>query len=91
MSVNGIQPSFMPDMDDMSFEFLTTSGGGTNVTVPLTEPSALWEHPSFCKDCETVMVITGWNSNANYTNDALEKLYAAYRRRNINFVVMTLA
>lgn len=82
---NAIRPSFMPSIHRMNFELLTHSG--ENITIPLLDPNHLWEHPRFRQDWDVVLIVTGWNSNINETNDALDVLYGAYRLRNINFVV----
>lgn len=87
--VNAIKPSFIPNVREMNFEMLTQNN--ENITIPLFEPERLWNHSKFRQDWDVVLLITGWNSNINETNDALETLYAAYRRRNTNFVVNLLS
>lgn len=69
----------------MNFEMLTHSG--ENITIPLLEPHRLWKHPKFRQDWDVVLLVTGWNSNINHTNDALDAIYSAYREREVNFVV----
>lgn len=59
-----------------------------NITVPLKEPHTLWHHPNFQVNLKIVILVTGWNSNINLTNDAVNVLYEAYRcRDDYNFVV----
>lgn len=82
--VNAITPTFTPSIHKMNFEMLNDDD---NITIPLLNPEALWTHAKFHQDWDVVLVITGWNSNINETNDALDTLYAAYRKRNTNFVV----
>lgn len=69
----------------MNFELLTHSG--ENITIPLLEPHRLWNHPKFRQEWNVVLLVTGWNSNINETNDALDAIYSAYRERDVNFVV----
>lgn len=83
--VNAITPTFIPNVDEMNFEMLTREH--ENITIPLLNPEELWTHSKFRQDWDVVLVITGWNSNINETNDALDTLYAAYRIRDTNFVV----
>lgn len=71
-------------MSQMNFVFKGPKG---DVVAPLTDSSRIWSHQDFKKEWNTVMIITGWNSNINNTNFALDLLYAAYRTRDINFVV----
>lgn len=69
----------------MNFELLTKDG--ENITISLLQPNKLYHHSSFRKDENIVMLVTGWNSNINETNDAVDSLYHAYRDRESNFVV----
>lgn len=83
--LDAINPSFTPSVHRMNFELLTHSG--ENITIPLLEPHRLWNHPKFVQDRNIVLLVTGWNSNINETNDALDAIYSAYREREVNFVV----
>ena len=85
--LNAVTPSAPPNINEMNFEFLTQSG--ENITIPLLYPDALANHVEFRRDFTTVLLVTGWNSNINKTNDALETLYAAYQTRDVNFLVIT--
>lgn len=80
-----ITPNFTPSVHLMNFELLTHNG--ENITIPLLEPHRLWQHSKFHQDWDIVLLVTGWNSNINETNDAVDSLYAAYRERDVNFVV----
>lgn len=73
-------------MAEMNFVFKTVNG---EVTARLDESEKIWSHPEFKASWNTVMVITGWNSNVNESklNFALEALWSAYKTRNVNFVV----
>lgn len=68
--------------------FMLITQDNFNITVPLKEPKSLWQHPKFNINWKVVILVTGWNSNINLTNDAIETLYEAYRcRDDYNFVV----
>lgn len=69
----------------MNFEFVTQDND--NITVPFDNLELLYNHPKFHKDWNVTLLITGWNSDITEVNDATETLYAAYRLRDINFVV----
>lgn len=88
LSGNGIHSSVLPDVEKMSY---VLKAGDKNISVPLNEPEKLWTLQEFNPDLPLIMVITGWNTNLNTTdNDALNTIYAAYRcRGNFNFVVLT--
>lgn len=83
--VKAITPSITPNVHEMNFEMLTRNK--ENITIPLLNPEELWNHRMFKQDWDVVLLITGWNSNINETNDALDVLFAAYRLRKTNFVV----
>lgn len=70
----------------MNFQLFTRSG--ENFSASLLEPNKLYHHSSFRKEWDVVMVVTGWNSNINKKNDALNVLYDAYYTRDVNFVVI---
>lgn len=63
-----------------------------NISVPLDEPEKLWSLKEFNPKLPLVMMITGWTTNFNDTeNPTLDKIYAAYKcRGNVNFVVCTV-
>lgn len=69
----------------MKFQFYTPSGD--IYRIPLLEPHKLWDNSKFNRDWNTTLIVTGWNTNANSTNEAVETLYRAYRQRKINFIV----
>lgn len=59
-----------------------------NHTFPLRDASRLWIHPEFNIHLPMEFFVTGWTSNVNETNDALELVYKAYAcRGGANFVV----
>lgn len=86
LSTKSVQPRSMPNIGNMSYILKI---GDQNITVPLSEPERLWTLKEFNPKLPLVMVITGWTTNFNDTeNDTLDKIYAAYRcRGNVNFVV----
>lgn len=61
-----------------------------NITVPLKEPQKLWALKEFNANLPLVLMVTGWTTNANDSeNSALDKIYDAYRcRGNVNFVTV---
>lgn len=63
---------------------------GKRIFVPLNEPNKLLELIEFNKTLPLVVLVTGWTTNANDSNNAaLNKVYSAYRcRGNTNFVVI---
>lgn len=59
--------------------------------IPLDDPHQLWNHKSFNATLKTEILVTGWTSNINETNDALETIWQAYKcRGNVNFIVRLL-
>lgn len=85
MHLNAIKPTITPSVHLMNFQFFTPNG---NVfSIPLLEPHKLWDNPKFNCNWNTTLVVTGWNSNVNSTNEAVQTLHNAYKQRNINFVV----
>lgn len=70
----------------MNFVLITPDG--EEIFVPLTNARKLWEDARFNRNWQTVLLVTGWNSDINETNDALDTIYAAYScRGSTNFVV----
>lgn len=69
----------------MNFQFMARDG--ETFSIPLLEPNKLWNNSKFNRNLNTTLVVTGWNSNVNSTNEAVETLFRAYKHRDINFVV----
>lgn len=87
MNVNAITPKYTPNINEMNFMLITPDN--INITVPLKYPQILWNHPEFRMHWKVVILITGWNSNINNTNEAMDTLYEAYRcRDDYNFIVI---
>lgn len=80
------QPRFAPQIDNMSYILLVDD---RKFFVPLKSPQELWSHKEFDLNLPLVILITGWETIANDTNNAaLHAIYSAYRcRGNYNFVV----
>lgn len=85
MHLEVIQPTITPSVHLMNFQFLTSHGD--NFRIPLLQPHKLWDNSKFNRNWNTTLVVTGWNSNVNSTNEAVQTLFNAYRERNINFIV----
>lgn len=83
--LNVIKPMVTPSVHLMNFHFLTPNG--ENFLIPLLEPHKLWDNEKFNRNWNTTILLTGWNTNINSTNECVQKLFSAYRQRNINFVV----
>lgn len=60
-----------------------------NISVPLNQPQKLWSLKEFNPMLPLVLVITGWTTSGNDTqNPALDVIWPAYRcRGRVNFVV----
>lgn len=85
LSANTVQPKFLPKINEMNFVLKAKT---RNISVPLEKPEQLWSLAEFNKDLPLVLLITGWTTNFNDTNNALDTVYAAYKcRGNVNFVV----
>lgn len=91
LSENHIKPKekFLPELSKMNFVLLTKDN---RHLVPLDDPRQLWNHKLFNPTLKTEMLVTGWTSNINETNDALATIWEAYKcRGNVNFVAVDTA
>jgi len=90
LSENTVKPKITPNINNMSFILKTKN---EDVLIPLTQSEQLWSHASFNPELPLVIVITGWNTDYNVTeNAALDTLSAAYKcRGNVNFVAVDSA
>lgn len=86
--LNVIKPMITPSVHLMNFHLLTPNG--ENIRVPLLEPHNLWDNENFNRNWNTTLVVTGWNTNINSSNECVDKLFSAYKRRNHNFVVIEI-
>jgi len=59
-----------------------------NITFPLKEPLKVLEHPAFDQNKSLCIFVTGWLTDINETNTAIESMYGPYMTRDdINFIV----
>lgn len=81
-----MKPRDLPDFSNMSFVLKYEN---ENISVPLNKPQELWALKEFNPKLPLVIMVTGWTTNFNDTeNPTLDKIYAAYRcRGGVNFVV----
>lgn len=88
LSTKNVKPRTLPDVANMSYILKI---GNQNISVPLDQPEQLWALKEFNPKLPLVMMVTGWTTNFNNTeNKALDAVYPAYRcRGNVNFVVRT--
>uniref|UniRef100_A0A182QP72 Lipase domain-containing protein n=1 Tax=Anopheles farauti TaxID=69004 RepID=A0A182QP72_9DIPT len=77
------------NITDMNYILMTEDN---NVTIPLLESDDLWRNELFNKSYDTVILVTGWTSNVNEPNRAIDTIYNAYKARGgFNFVVIDTA
>lgn len=77
------------NITDMNYILMTED---TNVTIPLLESEDLWMNELFNRSSDTVILVTGWTSNVNEPNRAIDTIYNGYRARGgYNFVVIDTA
>lgn len=89
ISSDAVRPRFEPDLEAMHYVLMTFDG--REIRVPLQQSQRLWRHRLFRPDWPVVLVITGWNSNVNVSNEALDVLHAAYKERGEwNFVAIDM-
>lgn len=92
VSYETVRPRVAPHPGAMNYVLWHGADAADRVSVPLEHSERLWRHPLFRADWPVVLVITGWNSNPLQPNEALEKLWAAYRcRGRHNFVAIDTA
>lgn len=87
LSTASVKPRTTPFIGNMSFVLKTKDN--KNISVPLDKPEELWSHKEFNPKLPLVLMVTGWTTNFNDTeNETLDKIFAAYKcRGNVNFVV----
>lgn len=82
-----VKPSFTPKIANLSFILHTTRR--TNVSIPITTPTQLWEHHEFNPNLPLVIFVTGWRTNLleepSVPQDTMADAYLC--RGNVNFVV----
>ncbi|XP_050091075.1 phospholipase A1-like [Anopheles aquasalis] len=86
---NATQSENSVNITDMNYVLMTEDD---NVTIPLLESDDLWSHDQFNKKFNTVILVTGWTSNINEPNRAIDTIFNAYKARGgYNFVVIDTA
>lgn len=76
---------YLPELSQMNFVLFDRND---KFLIPLEDPHQLWSHKSFNSTLKTEILVTGWTSNINETNDALLTIWEAYKcRGNVNFIV----
>lgn len=84
-----VKPKTTPALDSMNFILMTRTA---NYSIPLRAANRLWQHEHFNSSRPTVVMVTGWLSNINKTNKAVDWVYAAYMcRGGYNLVVSAAA
>lgn len=85
LAIKSINPKVTPEFSKLNFILMTPTA---NYTIPLKEADKLWHHPQFNRSLNTEILVTGWTSNINKSNTALDTVYQAYQcRGGVNFVV----
>ena len=86
ITMNALKPDVSPNIEEMRFILMTPEN--RQLSVPLSRADVLWNHTGFRRDWKVVFMVTGWNSNINETNDALDTMYKAFQcRDDFNFIV----
>lgn len=87
VSQNTVKPRITPNVTSM--RFILKVENESDILVPLTQPNELWSSDKFNRQLPLVILVTGWTTNYNESeNSALDTIYEAYRcRGNVNFVV----
>lgn len=85
LAIKSINPKVTPEMTRLNFILMTPTA---NYTIPLQDAQKLWHHPAFNRSLSTEILVTGWTSNINKSNSALDSVWQAYKcRGGVNFVV----
>lgn len=89
LAANATTPNKTPNASELNYVFLTDN---ENITIPLLRSEELCRHPSFDPKKKTVVLITGWTTDINETNTAVDLLSEAYKARgDTNFVFIDTA
>lgn len=83
--IDAVKPQVTPSVHLMNFQFFAYNG--ENFSIPLLQPHKLYNNSYFKPNWNITLVVTGWNSNVNSTNECLDTLLLAYKNRKSNFVV----
>lgn len=86
VSSNATESENSVNISEINYILMT---GSENISVPLMESDTLWSNPLFNDSHETVILVTGWTSNINGSNKAIDTIFSAYQARGgYNFVVI---
>ncbi|XP_055628001.1 vitellogenin-1-like isoform X2 [Toxorhynchites rutilus septentrionalis] len=86
VSSNATQSEDSVNITEINYVLMTDDD---NVTIPLLESDFLWSNPLFKEHLNTTILVTGWTSNINGSNRAIDTLFNAYKARGgYNFVVI---
>ncbi|XP_058459589.1 vitellogenin-1-like [Malaya genurostris] len=86
VSSNATESENSVNITEMNYILMTEN---ENVSIPLLESEDLWSHWLFNDSYSTVILVTGWTSNINGSNRAIDTIFNAYRARGgYNFVVI---
>ncbi|XP_058831463.1 vitellogenin-1-like [Topomyia yanbarensis] len=86
VTANATESENSVNITEMNYILMT---GSENVTIPLLESDDLWSHSLFNDSYDTVILVTGWTSNINGSNRAIDTIFNAYQARGgYNFVVI---
>lgn len=89
LAANTTVPNKTPNASELNYVFLTEN---ENITIPLLRSDELWRHPSFDPKKKIAILITGWTTDINDTNTAVDLLSEAYKARgDTNFVFIDTA
>lgn len=90
VSAGAVSPRSIPDIKAFNYNFHL---GEEILYVPLSNPNGLLSLNGFDRSKPFVILITGWTTNANDSeNAALSLIYTAYRcRGDVNFAIIDTA
>lgn len=89
VAANATRPDTTPSISQLNYLLMD---GSNKTLIPIVHAEQLVTNPLFDKNKKTVILITGWASNVNGSNSAIDVIYDAYRSRgDSNFVVIDTA
>lgn len=72
--------------------YVLITADGDNISVPILKPLLLWKHDKFDPKRKVVVLVTGWTTDINATNEAADVLAEAYKSRgDVNFILIDTA
>jgi len=84
-----VKPKDPPKLEKLNFVFYTPT---ENISYPLSAPEKLLDHPRFKHNNKICFFVTGWLTDIDEKNPAIETIYKPYMSRDdINLVVSILA